>query len=54
MKKLNYKHTIYSNGEKQEQIKTGIVEWEEPIDHKMPYRKIKFTNGDLITDRQLI
>lgn len=35
-------------------IKTGIIEWIEPENNKMPYRKIKFTNGNVITDSSLI
>ena len=35
------------------EIKTGIIEWIEPKDNKMPYRKIKLTNGDIITENSI-
>ena len=42
------KYTYY------DKIKVGTIEWIEPKDIKMPYRKMKFTNGDVVTEASLI
>ncbi len=40
--KVNYKG--YND-----EVKTGIIEWTEPLNKSMPYNKVKLTNGNVTT-----